>query len=100
MPLSAISFLPAPAQPYTGLYLAPAMLLAVKAPRLACEPLLWLAVFCVLQIPLGSGSANHALAGLAHLALVGLWLLPPRRVRSRSMPGEGVDKLSFSVKGL
>lgn len=95
---AAISFLPAPAQPYTGLYLAPAMLLAVKAPRLACEPLLWLAVFCVLQIPLGNGSANHALAGLAHLALVGLWLLPPRR-RAGGTPASRVHSQMGAKEG-
>ena len=75
----AISLLPAPAQPYTALYLVPAMISSARGTASFPELFSWFAVFCVLQLPVGHGSLNHALAGAVFTALVAAKALLPSR---------------------
>lgn len=67
---AAVSLLPGPAQPYTALYLVPAMVLAIDASCPFWERIIWFLTFCVVQFPVGSGSINHALAGFGFTVLV------------------------------
>ena len=69
--LSAIVVMvPSVAQYYTLLYFVPVLAFAAGEGISKVEALLWLIVFCPLQIPLGDGAMNQSLANLALLALI------------------------------
>ena len=65
-----IVMVPSVAQYYTLLYFVPVLAFAAGEGISKVEALLWLIVFCPLQIPLGDGAMNQSLANLALLALI------------------------------
>ena len=65
-----IVMVPSVAQYYTLLYFVPVLVFAAGDRVSMVEVLLWLIVFCPLQIPFGEGVINQSLANLALLALI------------------------------
>ena len=65
----AVVMLPGGSVIYTALLLIPAMLVRYADGMGWVEALLWVAIFCPMQIPVGRGSANALLAAVAILGL-------------------------------
>lgn len=63
-----VTLLPGCQQGYTALYFLPAML-ALTVKRLTVAHLLFFALFCPVQVPIGNFTANHLIAAVAALAL-------------------------------
>lgn len=82
LPLAAATLmLPGGSMYYTALLLIPALFeppVAKGARGRFMEAALWFLVFCPLQLPVGSGSANHALGAASLLALAALELVQQR----------------------
>ena len=82
LPLAAATLmLPGGSMYYAALLLIPAVFeppVAKGARGRFMEAALWFLVFCPLQMPVGSGSANHAICAFSLLALTALELVQRR----------------------
>lgn len=66
----SVTLLPGCQQGYTALYFLPAAVMLTSG-RLTLGHFLFLAMFCPIQVPVGSFVANHLVAAVAALALLG-----------------------------